>query len=157
MLRSPAPPSLARAGLEPIQVVLSDKVLGGWTRTDGQRMTDILQRGEPVPFLAGTARSDGWTDFLPSQVLFLVPPPHMSAPEVRVHRQRLEVLVRVGKWVLSGTAHLRPGEGTDYYSRATRPFLPLTGAMFAGPGDAYPREVEILIVNLARVEEFREV
>jgi hypothetical protein len=147
----------ARPGLDPIRLVLADRLLDGWTRTDGQRMTDLLQRGDPIPFLPADARGEAWTEFLPYDVLLLVPPPHVSAPEVRVHRQRHEVMVRVGEWVVSGTAHLRPGEGTDYYLRATRPYLPLTDAMFAGPNDGYPHEVETVIVNLVRVEEFREV
>ena len=165
MLRSPAslpatrsePATPGRGTLEPIRIVLADRLLDGWTRTHGQRMTDILQRREPVAFLPADARGDAWIEFEPSQVLLVVPPPHVSAPEVRVHRQRHEVFLRVGAWVVSGTAHLRPGEGTDYYMRATRPFLPLTGATFIGPRDGYPHEVETLIVNLARVEEFREI
>lgn len=139
--------------LEPIRLITEELDLRGWVRTEGQRMTDILQAGEPFMFLPD-GLNQGWTEVFPDELTLVVPPPHVSPPALRLPTNRHEVLVRAGGYQLTGTAHLRPGELDDPILRATRRFLPLTNATFAR-GDAPAEAIETLIVNLRRVEDFQ--
>lgn len=139
--------------LEPIRLVTDDLDLTGWVRTGGQRMTDILQAGEAFMFLPAGV-NQGWTEVFPDELTLVVPPPHVSPPAVRLPTNQHPVLVRAGGYLISGTANMRPGELDDPILRATRRFLPLTHASF-GRGDAAADEVEVVIVNLRRVEDLQ--
>jgi hypothetical protein len=143
--------------LQPLRVFTRDLEVSGWVPPADERMTDILQRGEELAFLPEGADPDdhaSWMVLSPRSVLLVVPPPHVSPPEKRLHRQTQQVVIRVGQYVVSGTAYLRPGYEQDLFLRATQPFLPLTAAVVAGPmgQTAY----EVVIVNLGEVEELRE-
>lgn len=142
--------------LEPIRLFLEDADRKGWIRTQGQRMTDILQAGEPFSFLPARGDPTQWTDIFPDETLMVVPPPHVSPPVQRLARNQHKVLIRAGGYRVAGTAHLRPGEQDDPILRATRRFLPLTEATFAR-GDGPDESAEVLIVNLRRTDEFRIV
>jgi hypothetical protein len=139
--------------LEPIRLVTEELDLKGWVRTEGQRMTDILQSGEAFMFMPAGA-NQGWTEVFPEELTLVVPPEHVSLPAVRLPTNQHGVLVRAGSYHVSGTAHLRPGELDDPILRATRRFLPLTNATFAR-GDAPGETAEVVIVNLRRVEDFQ--
>lgn len=141
--------------LEPIRLITEDLDLHGWVRTGGQRMTDILQAGEPFMFLPAGV-NQGWTEVFPDELTLVVPPPHVSPPAVRLPTNQHGVIVRAGGYHVSGTAHLRPGELDDPILRATRRFLPLTRATF-GRGELPEEEAEVVIVNLRRVEDFQSV
>lgn len=143
--------------LQPLRVFTRDLEVVGWVPPTEERMTDILQRGEELAFLPEGADVDdqaSWMTLSPKSVLLVVPPPHVSPPEKRLHRQTQQVVIRVGQYLVSGTAYLRPGYEQDLFLRATQPFLPLTGAVVAGPmgQTAY----DVVIVNLGEVEELRE-
>jgi hypothetical protein len=139
--------------LEPVRLVTEELDLKGWVRTEGQRMTDILQSGEPFSFLpAGPGQS--WTEVFPDELTLVVPPPHLSPPAVRLPTNQHGVLVRAGSYHVSGTAHIRPGELDDPILRATRRFLPITRATFAR-ADGPEETAEVVIVNLRRVEDFQ--
>ena len=141
-------------GLQSIRIILQDADLVGWVDTKGQRMTDILQVGEPFAFLPAGSDSTAWTEVFPDETLLVLPPPHVSSPDQRVARNRHEVLIRLGNYRVAGTAHLRPGEQDDPILRATRRFLPLTDATFV-LGDGAEEMADVVIVNLRRTDEFR--
>lgn len=145
------------AGREPIRLILADRDLIGWIEPGEERVTDLLQRGTPLSFLPGGPTSARWVSVDPAELLVVVPPPHVSPPERRLQRQRHEVMIRIGGWMVGGTAHLMPGEEYDPYLRSTRQFLPLTDATLGKEGDESPSTFETLIVNLKRVDEFRVV
>lgn len=141
---------------EPIRLIVEDADLAGWVRTQGQRMTDILQAGEPFSFLPGTGDPSQWTEIFPDDVVLAVPPPHMSPPTLRLRGNQHGVRIRAGRYRVAGTAHLRPGEQDDPILRATRRFLPLTNATF-GRDDEPDEHAEVVIVNLRRTNEFNIV
>jgi hypothetical protein len=148
------------ADLEPIRVYAPDIVVAGWTTPFGERITDLLHRGESVPFLpdgADPADPDSWLDLVPSSVLIVVPPPHVSPPEKRIHRQTQQVGLRVGPYRVTGTAHLRPGFEQDLVLRATQPFLPLTDASVTTEDPPWEVRYDVVIVNLGAAEELREL
>ena len=144
--------------LEPMRVYTREIEVSGHVRPTEERITDLLQRGDELPFLpegADPADPGSWVTLAPKSVLLVVPPPHVSAPEKRLHRQTQEVIVRVGPYLVAGTAHLRPGFEQDLFLRATQPFLPLTHAVVSSEAGDVGHEV--VIVNLGEVEELREV
>lgn len=142
--------------LEPIRLIFEDADLAGWVRTEGQRMTDILQAGEPFSFLPGGGDQSQWIEVVPDDVVLVVPPPHVSPPDLRLPRNQHGVAIRAGAYRVAGTAHLRPGEQDDPILRATRRFLALTAATF-GRDDEPDEPAEVVIVNLRRTSEFRIV
>jgi len=146
-----------RPALEPIRVYARDIEVAGWVTPAGERVTDLLQRGTELTFLPDGADPDdpdSWMSLIAESVLFVVPPPHVSPPEKRLHRQALRVRLRLGTYTLYGTAHLRPGFEQDLMLRATQPFLPLTDAVIVTEqGEA---RHEVVIVNLSEVEELAE-
>lgn len=143
----------ASDGLEPIRVILEDADLSGWVHLQGQRMTDLLQAGDPFSFLPAGIDEAQWSDVFPDETVLVVPPPHVSSPELRVPRNQHQVFIRAGLFRVEGTAHLRPGEQDDPILRAMRRFLPLTQATFARD-DGPEEQAEVVIVNLRRVDEF---
>lgn len=140
--------------LEPIRIILEEADLTGWVRTGGRRMTDILQAGDAFLFLPGGVERADWTEIFPDETVLVVPPPHVSSLELRAKRTLHEVTIRLGDLLVSGTAHLRPGEQDDPVLRATRRFLPLTEVSFARDGEA-EQTADAVIVNLRRASEFR--
>jgi hypothetical protein len=154
-----ARPAIAEPVLGPIHIVTRDADAVGWFAPRGERLTDILQRGDQLIFFPEHARREpakSWMRVTTDALLFVVPPPHVSPPERRLHRQRQGVLVRVGPYTITGTAHLRPGFEHDLWLRSTQPFLPLTEALVTrGPEE--PRRFDVVIVNMREAEEFREL
>jgi hypothetical protein len=138
---------------QPIRLILEDADLTGWVYTHGQRMTDILQSGEPFSFLPAGGDPSQWTEVFPDDVVLVVPPPHVSEPTLRVHGNQTAVLIRAGAYQVAGTAHIRPGEQDDPIMRATRRFLPLTTATF-GRYEEQEEQAEVVIVNMRRTSEF---
>ncbi len=148
-------PEPASPGPEPIRLILSDRDLAGWIEPGEARVTDLLQRGTPLRFLAGREPTGRWVSVDPAELLIVVPPPHVSPPERRLQRQRHEAMIRIGGWIVTGTAHLMPGEEYDPYLRSTRQFLPLTDATLGREGDEFPQSFDTVIVNLKQVDDFR--
>lgn len=138
---------------QPIRLILEDADLSGWVYTHGQRMTDILQSGEPFQYLPASGDPSQWTEVFPDEVVFVVPPPHVSEPTLRVHGHQTAVRIRAGAYHIAGTAHMRPGEQDDPMMRATRRFLPLTSATF-GRDEEPEEQADVVIVNMRRTSEF---
>ncbi|MGH8732700.1 MAG: hypothetical protein ACREVB_03370, partial [Burkholderiales bacterium] len=72
----------AEGDLEPIRLILEEADLTGWVYTQGQRMTDILQSGEPFSFLQDNLTH--WAEVFPDDTVLVIPPPHVSSPDARV-------------------------------------------------------------------------
>ena len=138
---------------QPIRIILEDGDLTGWIYTHGQRMTDILQAGEPFQVLPKGGGPGQWTEVFPDDVVLVVPPPHVSDPSLRVHGNQTNVLIRAGEYHIAGTAHMRPGEQDDPMLRATRRFLPLTEATFGREGEP-AEQADVVIVNQRRTSGF---
>lgn len=142
--------------LQPIRLYLQEMVLVASVSPGDERMTDILQAGGDLPILPGGAEArdpDAWLKIPIDDVLLVVPPRHVSAPEKRVQRQHHEVRFKVGSWVVEGTAHLKPGAELDAMLLSTQPFLPLTDVTIWAPDVAGSEERhEVAIVNLRQAE-----
>jgi hypothetical protein len=154
--RKTPPPPEAVIALVPIRIFGAGTEIRGWVAARHERMTDVLQRGEEISFLPDGASDlpENWVRLAPDEIRMVVPPPHVSPPALREKRALQEVMVRIGGFVVTGTARLRAGQEQDPFLRATQPFLPLTGAAIFREG-MEPEPLEVVIVNLRWTEEIR--
>lgn len=159
----PVIPRVARASLstslEPIRIATDLMELDGSVAPTGQRITDMLLRGQDVAFLPRGAdpAPETWIAVAPADILWVIPPPlpprrgwQSSPGEVRLH-------VRIGPYRLIGCAHLSPGTKIEHGLGVAHPFLPLTAASIGRDGDQRIEDVEVVIVNLARAWEHRAI
>lgn len=131
--------------LAPIRIFTDLIELTGFVAPAGQRITDILLRGQDVAFLPSGAdvEPENWILISPNEILLVAPPPLATRAAWRERRDRRAIALCVGRYRVNGTAHLAPGvEPSHLASRAG--FLPLT--------DAHVDEerFSVVIVNLAR-------
>jgi hypothetical protein len=145
------------ATLEPIRIATDVIELVGSVAPTGQRVTDMLLRGQDVAFLPRGAEPvpEAWIAVAAADIMWVVPPPlppRRGAPstpgQARLH-------VRIGPYRLIGSAHLAPNAPIDRGLVAAHPFLPLTGATVGHDGLARVEDIDVVIVNLARASEIR--
>lgn len=158
--RASEAPSAAESALAllPIRIFGPDTEVAGWIPPRAERITDILQRGHELVFLPDGAADtpEAWMRLAPDEMRLVVPPPHVSPPELRVSRPLQQVSIRIGAYQVSGTARLRAGQEHDPFLRASQPFLPLTrAAIFPPVGE--PETVDVVIVNLRWAEAINAV
>jgi hypothetical protein len=136
--------------LAAIRIFTRDIELRGAVAPAGQRITDLLLRGQDLAFLPAGAEPtpEHWLAVATSDILFVVPPPLPPrsaggpAPNMR------KVSVIVGPYRLTGTAHVKGDEELDATFVARQPFLPLTSAEILRAG-APSEALDVVIVNLA--------
>jgi hypothetical protein len=152
---SPAPRS-AEDELQSVRILTPELALDGFVAPTGQRITDILLRGQDLAFLpAGAdAAPKNWLRIAPADLLVVIPPPIPSRTGGDGQQRRLvEAFAEVGPYRITGTAHLRPSESLDERFRARQPFLPLTTATILR-ADGEPEQVKVAIVNLDNADLF---
>ncbi len=143
--------------LAPIRLFTRETEFRGHVSPGDERITDILQRGDPFMVLPAGADAvpENWVEITPAEIQLVVPPPHVSPPERRAVRQLRAVYVRVGRHQVEGTAHLVPGSESDIWSLSSRPFLPLTDVLLYTDDAQEPEQLEVVIVNLRETSEYR--
>jgi hypothetical protein len=145
--------------LEPIRIVTDELELElvGSVAPTGQRVTDMLLRGQDLAFLPAGAdpAPDAWISVAPSDVLFVVPPPLPPRQGWQPAADTAEVIVRIGSYRIMGAAHVAPGRPVDARLAADHPFLPLTSATVLRDGAPGPEDADVAIVNLSRAIEIR--
>ena len=130
--------------LAPIRIFTDLIELTGFVAPAGQRITDILLRGQDVAFLPTGADSDpeNWILIAPTEILLVAPPPLGPRAAWRERRDRRPMALCVGRYRVSGTAHLAPAVEPSLLT--SRPgFLPLTDARVEA------ERFSVVIVNLA--------
>lgn len=143
------------ARLEPVRILTPELALDGFVAPTGQRITDILLRGQDLAFLPrGADPAPGnWVQISPSDLLIVIPPPLPRARGWQEPTQLANASVQVGPYRVSGTAHLRAGDALNDDFRARQPFLPLTGASITA-ADGSVEEVEVAIVSLDNATDY---
>jgi hypothetical protein len=141
--------------LESVRILTPELALEGFVAPTGQRITDILLRGQDLAFLpAGAdAAPANWLRIAPTDLLVVIPPPIRSGGAWRERSRLTQAFAEVGPYRVTGTAHLRQGESLDDDFRARQPFLPLTSATIAHTGSQGQR-VKVAIVNLDNAQAF---
>ena len=144
-----------RDRLDPIRIFTPELELPGFVASTGQRVTDILLRGEDLAFLPIGAPEvpERWIRVSPSEILVVAPPPLVTRSTWRPTRDRRPVALRIGPYEVRGTGLVDPGQSIRDL-RKRQPFLPLTEAELIGPDSGQVAErFNVLIVNLARVDD----
>lgn len=141
--------------LASIRIFTNDLELRGRVAPAGQRITDLLLRGQDLAFLPAGAEPtpEHWLAVATSDILFVVPPPlpprSTSGPPQNVR----QISVIVGPYRITGTAHLESDATLDAAFAARQPFLPLTSAVILH-GGAPDEALDVVIVNLAASSRF---
>ncbi len=133
------------ASLAPIRIFTRELELAGFVAPTGQRITDLLLRGQDLAFLPAGAEPvpDRWVMVAATDLLFVVPPPLRPARGTSDAGRTYPVVVTVGPYRISGAAHVQPES-----SAGRAAFLPLTGATITREGLTV-ETVDVVIVNLA--------
>jgi hypothetical protein len=145
----PAAPTRSPAS----RIVTAEIELRGTIASTGQRVTDMLLRGQDLAFLPdGAAEApDAWVAVAPGDMLFVIPPP-LANPSSPPERYRVvEVAMRVGGYRLVGRIHLRKDETPGPHLARRQAFLPMTDVAIERP-DGSTEAVDVAIVNLAEAD-----
>ena len=142
--RAPTPDD---ASLAPIRIFTRELELTGFVAPTGQRITDLLLRGQDLAFLpAGAEPVPGnWVMVAANDVLFVVPPP-LSPPRGPADgRGTFPMAVTVGPYRITGAAHVQADGAAGQVT-----FLPLTAATIVrgGGGEEGEEAVDVVIVNV---------
>lgn len=137
--------------LGPIRIITKDIELRGHVAAAGQRITDLLLRGQDLAFLPAGAepRPEHWLAVATSDILFVVPPPMPSRHGGGRGRDVRQVRVTIGPYRITGDAHLGSDVNLDADLAARQPFLPLTSAAVSRVGDTPDEAFDVVIVSLA--------
>ena len=141
--------------LEPVRILTPELLLQGFVASTGQRITDILLRGEGLPFLPAGAdpAPDNWLPVAADDILAVIPPPLGSPPLTPAPLILRRAFADTGPYSITGTAHLLSEETLDEAFRTRQPFLPLTRATITQP-DGHSEDVAVVIVNLDNCLKF---
>jgi hypothetical protein len=135
------------------RIVTAEIELRGTIASTGQRVTDMLLRGQDLAFLPeGAAPTpEAWVAVAPGDILFVVPPP-LAGPSAPPERYRVvEASLVIGGYRLTGSIHLREDETPGPHLAARQPFLPLTDVSIERP-DGATESVAVAIVNLIEAD-----
>jgi hypothetical protein len=144
--------------LAPVRIFTEALELRGSIAPAGQRVTDILLRGQDLAFLPeGAAPApEAWVWVAPNDVLFVVPPPLTAPARTGRDLRLIPVTLNVGPYRITGRIHLVAGEEVDPGISARQSFLPVTDARIEGAG-ATTETVSVAIVNLALATGLRRL
>jgi hypothetical protein len=150
----PEPQSRDGSRLEAIRIFTAALELRGYVAPTGQRITDILLRGQDLAFLPeGAAEApENWLMVAPSDILLVVPPPLPKRTSFRTRPALREVFVEIDPYRVTGTAHLGQGDALDDAFRDRQPFLALTKAKVETGGEV--TKLDVAIVNLGESSRF---
>lgn len=134
--------------LDAIRIFTAELELHGYVASSGQRITDILLRGDDLAFLPAGADvvPENWMRVSPLDILVAIPPPLPAPARWTDAIELIGLFVQVGPYKVTGTAHLRQGDALDEQFRRRQPFLPLTRASVSREG--HNDHVDVAIVNL---------
>jgi hypothetical protein len=140
--------------LDAIRIFTAELELHGYVAPTGQRVTDILLRGDDLAFLPAGAEvvPENWMRVSPSDILVVIPPPLPATARWMDEIERIDFFVQVGPYQVTGTAHLRQGDVPNEQFRRRQPFLPLTRATISRDGEN--EQVDVAIVNLGASTRF---
>ena len=156
---------------EPVEIYTVGSLITGKVSPQGRRLSDMLSQSsvlrvkDPnvIPYREGIstepAAPDSWHSVETDDVLFVMPPEHLSPRQLRIHRRQRRIRMRIGDFEIVGTAHTAPGTELSLYTLRQRSrFLALTNAVaYSNSDPAWERAASVILVNLAPVAELKEL
>lgn len=142
--------------LEPVELYTRAGRIHGAVASHGGRMSDRLNEGGGLR--VWLADVEAWETVGIADILFVMPPAHRSPRQLRVHRRRRRVALRLPGYEIVGIVHLIAGIDLDpYLIRRRLRFLPVTDAMVSGTDDpSFECAASVILVNVDAVHELRE-
>lgn len=160
---------LTEAPLEAVELYTENAMVLAQVAPDGQRLSDILNSNSHLPIknaqsismiggVEGTA-GHGWSSLPTDEILFAMPPEHVSPRQMRIHRKQHRVRINTGPYLIVGNAHVLPGVKLDpFVLRARTRFLALTKArVLSTVNPAWERAAEVVLVNVRPLTDLAEV
>ena len=128
----PEPVAASGDALAPVRIYTADATIDGWVDLAGKRLSDLLNTEEvlDVSSVPSQPADDQWTAMERSDMLLVVPPPHIADRRLRSHRVKRNMLVLSGHYVVRGLVHMVPGISLDSFpARSRQHFLALTDTL----------------------------
>lgn len=162
-------PVAEAAPLEAVEIYTNSAMVHGWVDGQGRRLSDMLNANSHLSVRDAKSTSvfdevpgsegDGWSSIDRDDILFVMPPEHVSARQLRVNRRQHRVRITSGPYVIIGNAHLPPGVQLDAYALQKRiRFLAVTQAVVYSTTDpAFERMAKVVLVNIGPIVELIEV
>jgi hypothetical protein len=166
---SPAAEFAPELNLEPVEIYTATAMVKGLVEAEGRRLSDILNANSVLgirdarstSLLADVEGSEGsgWSRLQTDEILFVMPPQHESARQMRVHRRKHRVRIQIGQFHIVGDAHALPGIRLDpYVLRQRMHFLAITDAHVSSMAEPeWERSAPVVLVNVRPVQDLREV
>lgn len=157
------------APLEPVELYTKTAMVYGLVEPEGRRLSDILNSNSHLAIRDPRSTSlhhgvdgtegEGWSPLATDEILLVMPPEHVSARQLKIHRRQHRVRITTGPYVVVGNAHVPPGVGLDAYALQKRiKFLAVTQvAVYSTVDPALERMARVVLVNIRTVEELTEV
>ena len=166
---SPAEPSETRLAV--VEFWTADRRITVGMDLSAERLTDLINREESLrvvpldhqpedPSQPLEMRTDQQWLYLPvGETLLILPPPQATDPQRRLHRPRQPVEIVVGRFRVSGMAHVPPGaQAAGFLFRQNTRFAPVTRASIQDTAlDGFEQRAEVVLINLRMVETIRDV
>lgn len=142
--------------LEPVEIHTLGGVVHGAVASHGGRMSDRLNQESGLR--VWVPDSGEWQTIDVDDILFVMPPTHVSSRQMRVHRRRRRVALSLAGYDIVGTVHLIAGIDLDpYLIRRRLRFLPVTDAMVIMTTDpSFERAATVILVNVDAVHSLHE-
>lgn len=155
---------------EPVEIYTLEAIVTGSIAPHGERMSDILNRDTELsvkgPHIAPLndvqpplVDEEASLIVEPEEILFVMPPAHVSNPQRRVHRRQRRVLLRTGEFEIVGQMHVLPGVELSPFALAKHVhFMPVTNAAVHSTIDPFwERSADVILVNVRPLNGLREV
>lgn len=161
-----AAPSLA---LEMVEIYTFYALVLGEVDSAGRRLSDILnssshlavRNARSISLVNGVGGSEGkgWTRVGTEDILFAMPPEHVSPRQMRIHRRKHRIRIETGPYVVTGNAHVLPGIRLDpYVLRSRMRFLAMTDVHVSSTTDpVWERNARVVLVNVKPLKDLTEV
>lgn len=144
----------------------SDERLSGRVRLNSARLSDMLNGYDEYVLVDALAeRLPHGGSLVVSEILLLrkeLPLVHAAGPRgdrtLRIPTQRHKIVLRSGRYLVSGRLHSEPGEDPLSSLRARRPMVPLTDATieFRRGAEIVAEPIGTIVVNRELVDWVRE-
>ena len=128
-------------------------------RDDAISVVLLHERLEDLSELIEMRADQAWTSLEVEDVLLIVPPPQATNPQRRLHRPRQPVEILVGRFVISGMAHVPPGaQAAGFLFRQNVRYAAITRAVVRDTGlEGFEQHADVALVNMHRADSIHDV
>jgi hypothetical protein len=136
-----------------------DRLIDLVNRDDAISVVLLDERLEDLSELIEMRADQAWTLVQVEDALLIVPPPQATNPQRRLHRPRQPVEILVGRFVISGMAHVPPGaQAAGFLFRQNVRYAAITRAVVRDTElEGFEQHADVVLVNMHRVDSIHDV